>query len=150
MNNNYQYNLSNMLSVYQSNLLNAGINLFNLHWNLVGESFFPLHVKLGEYYEKIFEYFDVIAERIKQLNGFPVTTLKDFSDLSAINSQPSKDYNQKEAVLIVINNFSYLLDITKQIMNNANQINDQVTLGILGEQATFYEKQLWMLKANLK
>lgn len=150
MNNHLQYNLANMLHVYQSNLLAATINLFNFHWNLVGESFFPLHEKLNEYYKKSIEMFDQVAERIKQLGSFPVTTLKDFADLSAIQNLGSKDYTSKEVYTNVINNFSYLLDITKQVMDYSNQLNDQVTMNMMIGYATFFEKQLWMLKANLK
>lgn len=150
MNNNYQYNLSHMLSVYQSNVAASILNLYNYHWNLVGESFFPLHKKLQEYYEHLTEVFDSTSERIKQLGGYPVASLKDLNDLSTVKNVPSKDYNQKEVIRGVIGDFGYLLDITKQIMDFSSQINDQVTMGLMIEYATWLEKQLWMLNANLK
>ena len=42
-----------ILNEYLANLQVETNNLYNMHFNIVGESFFGLHRKLQEYYEKI-------------------------------------------------------------------------------------------------
>lgn len=150
MNNNYQQNMSNLLNQYLSNTAVLINKIYNYHWNIVGLSFFPMHKKLEEYYEEITDIFDEVAERIKQLEGFPITSLRKYSELAQIKEAESRNYDQREVITNLIRDFEYMSAITNQIIELTEQANDEVTNLLFGEYAKFFEKQLWMLKAHLK
>jgi len=149
MNNNYQNQIVTYLNQLLSNIAVLTNNMYNYHWNIVGPHFFGLHAKFQEYYEKNTEVFDVVAERIKQLNGYPATISK-YSSISGIKEVESKNYNGNEAILNTISDFKFMHRMASDIASYASSIGDGVTGGIIGEYITYLEKQLWMLEANLK
>lgn len=150
MNNNYQSQTINYLNQYLSNVAVLTNKMYNYHWNLVGPNFFPLHSKFQEYYEKGNDEFDLIAERIRQLGGFPITSLSKYSSVSGIKEAESKMHTGPEAIASIISDFKYIHKMGSDIAGYVASIGDGVTGGILGDFLTYLEKQLWMLEANLK
>jgi starvation-inducible DNA-binding protein len=144
---------SNQLVAYLNQLLsNIAVltnNMYIYHWNIVGPLFFPLHSKFQEYYEKGTLEFDVVAERIRQLGGFPVTISK-YSSMSGIKEAVSKAYNSSEALSNTINDFKAMYRLGSDISAYASSIGDNVTSGMIGEYLAYLEKQIWMLEANVK
>ncbi|MGI6329865.1 MAG: Dps family protein [Bacilli bacterium] len=149
-NTNQQKEIINLLNQYLANIAVITTNLYNFHWNIIGPNFISMHKKLEEYYQEGLKMFDLTAERIKQLNGFPLTELKQYSELAHLKNHPSKDYTEKEVIKNVLHDFNYLTAITKQIINYTESTNDLVTTSILSDFTSFLEKEQWMLNANLK
>lgn len=140
----------NYLNQFLSNIAVSNIKMYNLHWNIVGVNFFTLHAKFQEYYEKLTDEFDVISERIKQLGGFPIASLTNYSSHSNIREIESRNYHSEEAIKEAINDFKQLHKIGSDIASYTSSIGDGVTSGLIGEFLTFLEKQVWMLEANIK
>jgi starvation-inducible DNA-binding protein len=124
--------------------------MYNYHWNITGPYFFILHSKYEEYYKKGNEMIDVIAERIRQLDGLPITSLAIYESTAGIRASESKKYNGSEAISNTISDFKYIHRIGSDIASYAESIGDRATGNIVGEYLTYLEKQLWMLEANLK
>lgn len=148
-NSNMQSQIVTYLNQYLSSIAVLTNNLYIYHWNVVGPEFFSLHVKFQEYYEKATKEFDVIAERIRQLGGYPVTIGK-YTTMSGIKEVESKSYNGNETITNTINDFKFIHRMGSDIASYASSIGDGVTNGLIGEYLTYLEKQLWMLEANLK
>jgi starvation-inducible DNA-binding protein len=142
--------MSDILNEYLSNLKVLNNNLYNLHFNVVGEDFFQVHEKLQEYYEQVAIMYDDIAERIKMLGKFPITSLVEYEESSTIKSMISQDYTIQQAFEVVVNDFNFMLDFSNAIYTYANEIDDANTIDLMTENIRFFEKQLWMLKASLK
>ncbi|MDD2203098.1 MAG: DNA starvation/stationary phase protection protein [Bacilli bacterium] len=144
---------SNQLVAYLNQLLsNTAVltnNMYIYHWNIVGPLFFPLHSKFQEYYEKGTSEYDIIAERIRQLGGYPATLSK-YNSLSGIKEAVSKEYNSNEALVNTINDFKYMHRFASDVSAYASSIGDSVTSGIVGDNVAYLEKQIWMLEANVK
>ena len=51
------------MNLYLANQEVAYIKLHNLHWYVKGRSFFTLHAKLEELYDRTAEIIDAVAER---------------------------------------------------------------------------------------
>lgn len=150
MNNNYQNQMVAYLNQFLSNVAVFTNKMYNYHWNVVGPHFFSLHAKLQEYYEKGNEEFDLVAERIKQLEGFPITSLSKYSSISSIKEAESRNYKENEIIASIIGDMKLLHRIASDIASYASNGGDGVTGSILGEFINYLEKQLWMLEANLK
>lgn len=146
---NYQQEITELLNEYLSNIAVLTVKLYNFHWNIVGLDFFTTHQKLEEYYQETTDIYDEVGERIKQLGGFPITSLTTYTQISQIKELASKNYKQSEIIMVLINDFSYMIEITNYIIRSANKGLDEATTAIFSEYLVFFEKQLWMLKAHL-
>lgn len=140
----------NILNEYMSNLKVENNNLYNLHFNIVGNSFMGMHKKLQEYYENIAIFYDAIAERIKMLGGYPITSLDKIESVSTIKSMKSMDFTGKQVLEILDNDFSFLVEYTKDLIRIFNTNNDYYTTNKLNEFLNYFEKELWMIKSSLK
>lgn len=138
-----------ILNEYMCNLKVFNNNLYNLHFNVVGESFMGLHKKLEEYYNNIAIMYDDIAESIKIIGGYPITSLKKIEEISSIKSMISQDYNGNQILEILDNDMSFLTEYTKDLINYFKDKNDYIT-NILNNNLMFFTKNLWMIKSSLK
>ena len=140
----------NILNEYMTNLKVESNNLYNLHFNVVGMSFMGLHKKLQEYYENFNLFYDNIAERIKMLNGYPITSLNKIEEISTIKSMKSMDFSANQVLSILDNDFSFLTEYTKDLIKVFNDRNDYYTNNLLNDILMYIEKELWMIKSSLK
>lgn len=139
----------NILNEYMTNLKVMNNNLYNMHFNIVGESFFGLHRKLQEYYEKIALMYDAAVERIKMLGGMPITSLKEIEEVSTIKSMKSMNFSGKQVLEVLDNDFSFLRDYTKDLIEYYDKEKDYYTISMLEDNLSFIEKELWMIKTSL-
>ncbi len=54
------------------------VKLHNYHWNIQGPQFVTIHKTTEEFYERVAELYDEIAERILQLGDKPLATVKGY------------------------------------------------------------------------
>jgi starvation-inducible DNA-binding protein len=123
-------------------------NLRGLHWNIKGKDFFELHVKFEEYYNDAVVKIDEIAERILTLEGEPLHTFSDYLQQSKIKEEKSVT-NGVEGVKIIVTNFSTIIDLERDILSVAGEINDEGTLSLMSDYISETEKTLWMLNSYL-
>ncbi len=137
---NLNYLLANFQTYYQ--------NLRGIHWNIKGRAFFDLHVKFEELYNDANIKVDEIAERILTLGATPLHTFDDYSKKSVvpIGKNISKD---EKAVRLIVDSISELLKIEREILNMADDANDEGTNSMMSDFITEQEKMVWMMKAWL-
>ena len=140
----------NILNEYMSNIKVETNNLYNLHFNVIGMSFMGLHKKLQEYYENFNLFYDNIAERIKMLNGFPITSLPKIEEISTIKSMKSMDFSANQVFSILDNDFTFLTEYTKDLIKVFQEKKDYYTDHILTNILIYLEKELWMIKIEKK
>ena len=150
MNENYINLISKDMNNYLSNLNVLYTKLHNYHWNVVGEGFFTLHVKLEELYNAVSSEIDVIAERIIMIGGKPLGSLREYLSNSTLKESSSNDIKSKELVESLLSDFKLLLDESKKIHLLTNSNEDPVTSSIIENSISNYEKNIWMLSSYLK
>ena len=130
--------LSNFQIYYQ--------NLRGLHWNIRGKRFFDLHLKFEELYNDTQIKIDLIAERVLTLGGTPLHTFADYIENSKlqIGKNISKDV---EAIQLILESLSVLLQAERVILAKAADINDEGTNSMMSDFIAEQEKTNWMLKA---
>ena len=123
-------------------------NLRGLHWNIKGKSFFELHVKFEELYTDSQEKIDMIAERILTLEGTPLHTFEDYTNLA--NVPVGKNIsNDTESVNLIVTSLSKLIEIERNILNESDEADDEGTNAMMSDFVSEQEKTVWMLKAWL-
>ncbi|TCK69333.1 starvation-inducible DNA-binding protein [Winogradskyella wandonensis] len=121
-------------------------NLRNFHWNILGENFFELHNKFEELYSDARLKIDEIAERILTLRYHPISNLKDYLRIATIKEAVS-DITDKEMVSTILDNHAILLTQMSKVVKEAEKINDEGTIDLIGAYIRELEKNSWMLDA---
>ena len=138
--------LVNQLNGLLSNYQIYYQNLRGLHWNIRGKRFFDLHIKFEELYNDSQLKIDLIAERVLTLGGVPLHTFSDYIENSKlkVGKNISKDV---DAIELILESLSTLLQIERVILNKSGAINDEGTNSMMSDFIAEQEKTNWMLKA---
>ncbi|MFZ1289980.1 MAG: DNA starvation/stationary phase protection protein [Melioribacteraceae bacterium] len=124
------------------------VKLHNFHWNVRGPHFFGIHSATEEYYDYFAKQYDDIAERILQIGGKPLTTLKGYLETAKITEETKVEFTAAEVINNLINDFSYLLREFKKTSEISASKNDLTTQALADGNVAWLEKSLWMLNAS--
>jgi starvation-inducible DNA-binding protein len=133
--------LSNYQIYYQS--------LRGLHWNIRGRRFFDLHLKFEELYNDSQLKIDLIAERVLTLGGRPLHTFEDYIKFNQLPVGKNIS-NDESGIQLIVASLSQLLQIEREILNKASQINDEGTNSMMSDFIVEQEKTIWMMNAWLE
>lgn len=141
--------LSNKLNAFLANLGVEYIKLHNLHWNVVGKDFKPVHEYLESLYDETTEKFDEVAELLKQHDVFPSASMKEYLQTASVKELPSKSLATSEAIEIVLADITSLRDEAVSIRSIA--IEDDVfdVVALMEEYIVGYNKTIWFIKSML-
>ena len=142
--------LTEKLNIYLANQQVMFIKLHNLHWYVKGKSFFTLHGKFEELYDVTADIIDEVAERLLAKNESPVASLKEALNLTGVVELDSKPISSQHAVNILIADFEYWINDTKEIIELSEEEGDVVTADIFTGYLNNYEKTMWMLKSYVE
>lgn len=114
------------------------------HWNVEGLEFRYLHKMFQDQYEDLDEAVDNLAERVRQLGGFPIASTGEFKEKSKIKESSSVVTCPVETVKELLSDHeevirSLRVAIPKCDLGTANMLTDII-------QAE--EKTAWMLRAS--
>lgn len=133
-----------------ANLGVAYIKFHNLHWNVIGGQFKPVHEYLEVLYDSISDSLDEVAELLKINGEYPVASLKEFLDLSQIEELDSKDVHFQNALEIAL---SDLLIISKQAKVIRELAIEDDLFGLVDSMEGIIsniDKEAWFVRSMLK
>lgn len=137
------------MNLYLANQEVAYIKLHNLHWYVKGRSFFTLHAKLEELYDRTAEIIDAVAERLLAVGQAPVANMKEALALATIKELADKPISSEETVQGLIADVEYWIRDTKEIVELADAAGGGVTADQFNDYLGEYQKLLWMLKSYI-
>ena len=133
-----------------ANLGVAYIKFHNLHWNVIGGQFKPVHEYLEVLYDSISDSLDEVAELLKINGEYPVASLKEFLELSEIQELESRDVHFKDALVIALDD---LLVLSKQAkVVRALALEDDL-IGLVDSMEGIIsniDKEAWFIRSMLK
>jgi starvation-inducible DNA-binding protein len=124
------------------------INARGFHWNIRGDKFFELHLKFEELYTDIQVKIDEVAERILTLGHTPGHTYTNYLQLAIIKEKRNVS-NGKLAISSVLDSFSELLKIERELLNLSADAGDEGTNALMSDYIRQQEKLVWMYSAYL-
>ncbi|RAX53063.1 DNA starvation/stationary phase protection protein [Helicobacter sp. 16-1353] len=125
------------------------MKLHNLHWNVEGLMFKPIHEATEEIYEQFADVFDDTAERVVQLGEKPYVTLADAVKNAKIKEESATKFKPDQVLKVVLSDFEYFAKTFKELSNIADDSGDKVTADYANGILAQLEKSIWMLKAQL-
>lgn len=133
-----------------SNYFVLFMKLWNFHWNITGPKFNNVHKHLNDLYDEFFEEIDEISERIRSLNGKPISSLKGYLEITELEEyDDSKDTPDAEEIYeILLRDYEFII---REIRNfSSNEGIDQGTLAFLDGQIEKREKEAWIIRSQKK
>lgn len=120
--------------------------LRNFHWNILGRNFFDLHEKFEELYEDARTKIDEIAERILTLRYHPLSNFSDYLKAAKIQESDSNKEDH-EMVTEILEAHGHLLKQMAKVVREAEKVEDEGTIDLIGAYIRELEKTSWMLDA---
>ncbi len=121
------------------------------HWDVVGPQFMTLHELWDDQYEKLAEYQDRVAERVRTLGGFPVGTLAGFLRHTTLDEYPGDVPSATEAIAKLLQDHEHVVrDLREGIDECEEAHGDKGTADFLTGMMQEHEKMAWMLRSFLQ
>ena len=138
------------MNVYLANLVYFYHKLQSYHWCVQGTMFFQAHAKLEEYYDVINTQIDELAELILMDGKKPISTMKDFMELSTIKDGTGDFISDMVIVFSeVLADFDVMLESAKKIKLKADEADNSLVSAKMDSFIETYAKIIWMLKSVL-
>ena len=142
---------TNMIGLMNQRLASAvdlQMQMKQAHWNVKGTSFIALHELFDKAYQEIEGYVDLIAERIVQFGGIAHGTVRASAASSELADYPaaiSEGLAHVEAVARALSTFG---SGGRNMIVEANELDDAVTSDIFTEITRGIDKMLWFVEAH--
>lgn len=137
------------LNLFLSNLNVFYRKLQNYHWNIKGEDFFAVHVKLEELYNDINEKIDEIAEHILIIGKQPLGTMKDYLEKSQIQEANNEKICSNKVYGSLLKDYSILINNAVKIKEDADNEKKYDTSALMDEYLQDFNKKSWMIRQSL-
>lgn len=134
------------LNLFLSNLNVFYRKLQNYHWNIKGEDFFNVHLKLEEYYDDINEQIDEIAEHILIIDGQPLGTMHDYLEITQIKEAQNEKKSSRDIFETILKDYCILVENATKIKEDADNEKKYATSALMDEYLQDYGKKIWMIK----
>ena len=118
------------------------------HWNVKGPSFIGLHELFDKVDEAVESYVDMIAERIVQLRGIAEGTARVAASRSQLEEYPlsiGDGLAHVEAVARALSTFGHE---ARNLINEADELDDADTADLFTEISRGIDKWLWFVEAH--
>ncbi|HYG17873.1 MAG TPA: DNA starvation/stationary phase protection protein [Ohtaekwangia sp.] len=122
--------------------------LRNYHWNVKGSDFFDLHDQFELQYNEARDNIDAIAERIRVFGKTPLSTMKDYLEISEIK-ETQTDLKSDIMVREVLSDYRILLQYMFSVVEVSIEQSDSGTEEMMKRFISSIEKHHWMLSAFL-
>lgn len=143
-------NLLQELNKYLADIAVSYIKVHNLHWNVVGADFKPVHEYLETIYDAYAEVVDEVAELIKIYGEYPLASLKEYLAVSSVKELESKDISTKDALEIALSDMKELCEQAKKVRSLADEEDLFDVVGKMEDDITNYNKNIWFLESSRK
>ena len=120
------------------------------HWNVKGPSFIGLHLLFDEIYEKFEDLVDIMAERIPQLGGIVMGTVRVAASKSRLTEYPLDIVSGVDHVKALSNALATFAQSTRQASEDADKLDDADTADMFTQISRAIDTDLWKVEAHLQ
>ena len=135
------------LNQYLANVAVLYVKLHNLHWNVVGRDFKPVHEYLETLYDGFAGTLDSVAECLKMNGEFPLASMKAYMETATIQELDSVVIRSGEALDVVKQDMGAMKAQAETIRAQADSEGLYGLVAMMEEQLEHYQKTLGFLEA---
>ena len=130
-----------------TDLIAFGLTVKQLHWNVIGPNFRPIHLHLDEIHAVVLKAVDAVAERITACGHSPIGTLKSVAKDTELVDPPHGFIRDEEVLLLASQRIHELTGLIRTRMAAIEDV-DTVTADLLHKIVEKLEMHHWMLRAQ--
>ncbi len=121
------------------------------HWNVVGSHFAALHALFDRHYVELNEIVDQVAERVRQLGGFPAASLAEFLRLTRLDENSERSLDDMSMIERLCTDHEAIIQRLREDLDVCDRrYSDMGTSNFLTDLMEKHEKMAWMLRAHLE
>lgn len=119
------------------------------HWNVSGNSFMELHKLFETNYTDLEKIIDDTAERINELGGKTIGTMKEYLELTNLQENPNSYPNQKEMIAELLGDYEKIIIVIRKSITDCGDSTDYGTVDFMTGLLEANEKTAWILRRYL-
>ncbi len=139
-----------LMQTYLANINVLNTKLLNLHWNVVGIDFLTFHNLTEEIHDILHEQIDEVAEALKMVHIYPLSTVKEYVEATTITEVKAKDFSKDEVLTHLKEDLTIMRDLAVEIRNLADEAGDFETVASFEDYTSVYSKYIWFAEALSK
>jgi len=124
------------------------MQLKQAHWNVKGPNFIGLHELFDKVYHAVESYVDLIAERVIQLGGIAVGTVRVAASHTRLSEYPLSIADGLAHVDAVAGALSTFGQEVRATIDEASAMDDAGTADLFTEVSRGIDKWLWFVEAH--
>lgn len=146
MNKNMNIEMNN----YLANAQVFYVKLHNLHWNVVGKDFKPVHEYLESLYDAFADVYDEVAESLKMNGQQPLASMKEYLEVATVKELSSKELSSADVIKIALADMELLKAQAESIRTAADVEDLYDVVDLMEDHLGNYNKTIWFMHAMLK
>lgn len=120
------------------------------HWQVVGPTFYQLHLLFDKHYEEQVELVDVLAERVQRLGGIALAMAGDIAEETKIERPPRGREEAPVQVSRLLEAHEIILKECREYAKDADDNGDDGTNDVLvSDIIRTNERQVWFIAEHL-
>ncbi len=139
-----------LLNITLAATLDLWTQLKQAHWNVKGKDFYQLHLLFDEVATTVYEYIDMVAERITALAGVANGTVRQSTHNSFLPEYPSIPISEKEHLEALADRLAAYVKHVRDAIEKTAELDDQVSNDLYIEIARAVDQKLWFIEAHLQ
>ena len=121
----------------------------NFHWHVKGPQFRELHLLFDEQAAEIFGNVDIIAERVRKIEGTTLTSIASIMEKTKVEDQHSADLEAMDMVSQLRDDNAQMVKTLKELKELAEEAGDKATDGLIDDWTDQAEERTWFLASTL-
>lgn len=142
--------IANQLQKLLANVYVLYVKTQKYHWNVEGKHFHDLHGMFEEQYEKLADYIDMIAERIRALGIETLASVTEFHGHTTLTEYPGQNPPEQTMIADLLEDYETIIKQMRSDIDLTTKINDMGTNNFLCDLIMKLEKTAWMLRSTLE
>lgn len=142
-------NMYHAMNVFLADVSVLSMKVHNIHWNLKGNDFIPIHGELDDFYDELQEFIDESAERLLMIGDRPVGNLKEMLEMTRLHELPNEHITSTEGFTALIEDYNLLRTQALHIINLSEEANDPGSADLYTDMIRKIEKRLWIMTSYL-
>ncbi len=118
------------------------------HWNVKGHNFIALHELFDKVYTDAGKHVDLIAERIVQLGGTALGTIRSAAARTTLPEYPTDISSSIKHVAELAHAIAFYGELVRKAIERADELEDADTADILTEVSRSTDGNLWFVEAH--
>ena len=120
------------------------------HWQVVGHTFYQLHLLFDKHYGEQVALVDMLAERIQSLGGISVAMAHDVAEMTGLERPPRGREQVPVQLSRLLEAHEIIIREVREAARQASEAGDDGTNDLLvGDVLRTHEMQVWFLAEHL-